>query len=444
MNNILIIGAGKSAYPLIDYVLQRAAEEGWFVTIADTILEKAQDKISNHSNSRAVWLDVTKSNDRKDLINRSDVVVSLLPAHLHLEVAHDCIKLNKPVLTAASITHEMYRLGDEARDRELVFTGEYVLDPGLDHIAAKRELDDIRSKGGKIKSFKAYGGGLLANDQSDNPWKYKLTWNPRNVVLEGQGTAQYLKKNKIRYITYNQLFKQSKSLDIPGLGSYEAYANRDSLLFREVYGLEGVPNIYRGTIRPIGFCAAWNALIHLGLTDGDFPILHSGKISYYELIDGITGKQSGTTLKERVANLLGVAANGDVIQKLQWLGLFSKKKIKLATASPALILEHLLKEKWPLEEKDRDSLIIHFEIVYELDGQKRRRQSTMMLEGTDTKNTAMAKALGLPIAILLKLLMQGKIESKGAGVSVSPEVYEPVLQELESYGIQFKTTDQIA
>ncbi|MEM6380685.1 MAG: saccharopine dehydrogenase C-terminal domain-containing protein [Bacteroidota bacterium] len=444
MNNILIIGAGRSSYPLIDYVLNEAATKGWFVTVADTILERAQNKITNHSNSRAVWLDVAKGNDRRDLINRSDVVISLLPAHLHLEVAHDCIKLNKPVLTAATITHEMYRLGDEARDRELVFTGEYVLDPGLDHMAAKKELDEIRAQGGKIRSFRAFTGGLMATDSLDNPWNYKLTWNPRNVVLEGQGTAQYLKKNKIRYITYHQLFQHTKSLDIPGAGTCEAFANRDALLFREVYGLQDVPNVYKGTIRPNGFCDAWNALIHLGLTDGDFPILHSGKISYYELLDGVTGKISGNTLKERVANLLGVNVNGQVIKQLQWLGLFSKKKIKLATASPALILEHLLREKWQLLENDIDRLIIHFEITYELNGQKRRRKSTMMLDGEDTLNTAMAKTLGLPIAMVLKLLMHGKIESKGAGVSVSPQVYEPVLQELESYGIQFKTTDQSA
>ncbi len=443
MKNILIIGAGRSSYPLIQYLLDHAPQAGWFVTVADASPERASSKIGmNRGNARAVWLDVTKSNDRKDLISRSDVVVSLLPAHLHLEVAHDCIKLKKDILTSSYISHEMLRLGDEARDRELLFTGEMGLDPGLDHMSIMQNLDELKEKGAKINAFRSFTGGLLSADSSSNPWGYKFTWNPRNVVLAGQGTAQYLVGNKLRYQTYNTLFKDVTSLSIPELGEFEAYASRDTLHYREEYGLIDVPNIYRGTLREKGFCAAWNALIQLGLTDGDFPILHSGKISYYQLVDGIVGHVSGTTLKERVANLLGEKVDSDVIQKLQWLGLFSKKKIKLPRATPALILEHLLREKWLLNEEDKDRIIIHHQFDYELGGKKYIRYATLDVSGDDHENTAMAKAVGLPIAVLFKYISDQNISDRGVGVPLEKRIYEPVLKELASHGLAFKTFDE--
>ena len=241
MHNILIIGAGRSSYPLIKYILSEGTKEGWFVTVADADPERARTKVGKATNGRAVWLDVTKSNDRKDLISRSDLVVSLLPAHLHLEVAHDCIKLKKRLLTSSYISHEMYRLGDEARERELLFTGEMGLDPGLDHMSVMQDIKEIEELGGKITAFRSYTGGLLEEQSnSSNPWGYKFTWNPRNVVLAGQGMAQYLVKGKLEYATYNNLFKHPKLVDIPNVGTFEAYANRDSLLFKDIYGLKNV------------------------------------------------------------------------------------------------------------------------------------------------------------------------------------------------------------
>jgi saccharopine dehydrogenase-like NADP-dependent oxidoreductase len=442
MNNILIIGAGLSSSSLIKYVLEQAAERSWFVTVADAQLESAEKKVKNHPNGRAVWLDVMKVNDRRDLIGRADVVVSILPAHLHLEVAHDCVKLKKHLITASYVSQEMYRLGDEARDRELIFMGEMGLDPGIDHMSAMKVINEIKESGGKITAFRSYTGGLIAPESDDNPWHYKITWNPRNVVLAGQGTAQYLENGKLRYTPYHRLYKERRVIDIPEVGKMEAYANRDSLLYREAYGLADIPNILRGTLRYDGFCEAWDALIQIGLTDADFPILHSGEITYHELMDAYVDQYAGGSLKDRVAELLGQDINSAVMKKLEWLGVFSKKKIKLPNATPALILEHLLRDKWKLKPNDKDMVVMHHEIEYEKKGEKRMRISSMSKKGVNAEDTAMAQTVGLPMAIFVKLVVEGKIKSRGVQIPVMKEVYEPVLSELEQHGIVFKEIDR--
>ncbi|WP_353481548.1 saccharopine dehydrogenase C-terminal domain-containing protein [Haliscomenobacter sp.] len=442
MNNILIIGAGLSSSSLIKYVLEQAAERSWFVTVADAQLESAEKKVKNHPNGRAVWLDVMKVNDRRDLIGRADVVVSILPAHLHLEVAHDCVKLKKHLITASYVSQEMYRLGDEARDRELIFMGEMGLDPGIDHMSAMKVINEIKESGGKITAFRSYTGGLIAPESDDNPWHYKITWNPRNVVLAGQGTAQYLENGKLRYTPYHRLYKERRVIDIPEVGQMEAYANRDSLLYREAYGLADIPNILRGTLRYDGFCEAWDALIQIGLTDADFPILHSGEITYHELMDAYVDQYAGGSLKDRVAVLLGQDINSEVMKKLEWLGVFSKKKIKLPNATPALILEHLLRDKWKLKPNDKDMVVMHHEIEYEKKGEKRMRISSMSKKGVNAEDTAMAQTVGLPMAIFVKLVVEGKIKSRGVQIPVMKEVYEPVLSELEQHGIVFKEIDR--
>lgn len=444
MKNILIIGAGRSSSALIKYVLNKASIKGWNVVVADANLEQAEARVANHPNGRATWLDVSKVNDRRDLISRSDIVVSLLPAHLHLEVGHDCIRLNKHLITASYVSKEMYRLGDEARNRDLIFMGEMGLDPGVDHMSAMKTINELKAKGAKINAFRSYTGGLIAPESDTNPWHYKFTWNPRNVVLAGQGTAQYLSSGRLKYIPYSRLFKEARPIDIPGLdGAYEVYANRDSLLYKDVYGLEGIPNILRGTIRYSGFCEAWDALISIGLTDGDFPILHADKISYHELMDAYSDRKMGNSVKERIANLIEQEVGSDVMKKLEWLGLFRKKRIGLPNATPALILEHLLLDKWKLEREDKDMIIMQHEFEYELAGKRKLRTSTLVMKGEDAVNTAMSKLVGLPIGIFVNLVTQGRIESKGVQIPVMSEVYEPVLEELKEYGVEFKEKEEI-
>jgi len=323
MNNILILGAGLCSGAMINYVLKEAEKNGWNVTIGDVDPEKATQKVNNHPNGRGTWLDVTKVNDRRDLIARTDVVVSMLPAHLHLEVAHDCIKLNKQFLTSSTVSHELYRLGDEARD-----------------------LNELRAQGATISAFRSYTGGLIAPDYlGNNPWKYKFTWNPRNTVLMGQGTAQYLENKKLKYIPYHRLFESYKLVNIKGVGDFEMYPNRDSLLHKEAYGLEGIPSILRGTLRYPGFCDGWNALIKLGVTDGSYPILNAKNMSFHEWMDAYVSGEPGSSVKDRIAHKLGDIATFKVMKQLEWLGLFRKKKINIRTATPALLDQYAFYER---------------------------------------------------------------------------------------------------
>lgn len=442
MKSILIIGAGRSSGALIKYVLEKSNHYGWFVTVADADPALAESKVNGHPNGRPAWLDVLKVNDRRELISRADVVVSLLPAHLHIEVAQDCIKLKKHLVTASYVSKEMYSLGDEVRNRELIFMGEMGLDPGIDHMSAMQKIDEIKEKGGKLLSFRSYTGGLIAPDSDDNPWHYKFTWNPRNVVLAGQGTAQYLHKKKLKYIPYNRLFNKVWPIEVPGLGNYEVYANRDSLLYRSQYGLDNIPTILRGTIRHSGFCAAWNALVKIGMTDADFPILDSGKLTYHGLMEAFAPEGSAS-VKDRIAEMLKEDPNSDVMQKLEWLGLFSKKKIGIDNATPALILENLLLDKWKLGPDDNDMIIMQHEFIYTLGGKKRRLVSSMVMKGEGQHDTAMARLVGLPMGIFVGLIADGKIVSPGVQIPVTKEVYEPVLEELKEYGVTFTEEESL-
>ena len=438
---ILIIGAGRSSTALINYCLAKSEELGWTVTVADADPQAAAAKTKDHPRSIAVWLDVTKNNDRRELIGRADIVVSLLPAHLHLEVAHDCIRLNKHLVTASYVSQELYRLGDEARNRELIFMGEMGLDPGIDHMTAMQRLNAIREQGGQVTAFRSFTGGLIAAESNNNPWGYKFTWNPRNVVLAGQGTAQYLQEGKLKFLPYQRLFHRIWPVEVPGYGKFEAYANRDSLLYREQYGLDDIPTILRGTLRYPGFAAAWNALVQAGLTNADFPILDSGKITYHELMEALAPSGPGS-VKDRIAGMLDLDPAGPEMQKLIWLGLFSKKRIRLPDATPALILERLLLDKWKLQPKDKDLIVMQHQIDYELDGKPYRDVSNLTMKGADAEDTAMARLVGLPMGIFVRLISQGKIQATGVHIPTMKEVYEPVLEEMKTFGMELSHTTE--
>ena len=438
MQNLLIIGAGRSATALINYILEQARQYNFFVTVGDADMALAQQKINGHPNGRAIWLDASKPNDRKDIINRHDVIVSLLPPQMHLDVAQDCIVLGKHMVTASYVSKQVFRLGDEARQRALVFMNELGLDPGIDHMSAMQRINQIKAKGGKITAFYSYTGGLVAPESDTNPWHYKFSWNPRNVVLAGQGTAQFLEDNKLKYIPYRRLFRQYRIVNIPNMGEFEVYANRDSLLYREAYGLQDIKTLFRGTIRHRGFCDAWNALVRIGLTDATFPIVDSDQLTYHDLMEAFLGISQHTgSVKDRVAKMLETEPDSEIMKKLEWLGLFSKRRIKLKNATPSLILENLLLEKWALGPQEKDMVIMQHVFEYELNRRKKKLTSTLIMKGTNGNDTAMSKLVGLPLGIFVKLLLLGKISTTGVNIPTMPEVYEPVMQELAEYGVEF-------
>lgn len=442
MKNVLIIGAGRSATALIAYILNEAPKHNFLVTVGDADIELARRKVKDHSHGRAIWLDASKPNDRREVIARHDVIVSLLPPQMHLEVAQDCIALGKHMVTASYVSKQVFRLGDEARQRALVFMNELGLDPGIDHMSAMQRIHQIKNNGGKINAFYSYTGGLVAPESDDNPWHYKFSWNPRNVVLAGQGTAQFLEDSKLKYIPYRRLFRQYRNVEIPGMGEWEVYANRDSLMYKEAYGLQNIRTMFRGTIRHKGFCDAWNALVRIGLTDATFPIVDSDKLTYHDLMEAFLGiSQHAGSVKDRVAKMIETDPDSDIMQKLEWLGLFSKRRIKLQNATPALILENLLLEKWALQPNDKDMVIMQH--VFEYDQQRKRRKmtSTLVMKGTNSEETAMSRLVGLPLGIFVKLLMMGKISTTGVNIPTMPEVYEPVMAELEDHGVKFMEED---
>ncbi|GAB4494950.1 MAG: saccharopine dehydrogenase C-terminal domain-containing protein [Saprospiraceae bacterium] len=438
MKNLLIIGAGRSATALINYILEQARQHDFFITVADADLELARRKVNDHPKGRAIWLDASKTNDRRDVISRHDVVVSLLPPQMHLELAQDCISLGKHMVTASYVSKQVFRLGDEARQRALVFMNELGLDPGIDHMSAMQRIHKIKGQGGKITAFYSYTGGLVAPESDNNPWHYKFSWNPRNVVLAGQGTAQFLENGKLKYIPYRRLFRQYRLVDIPGMGQWEVYANRDSLLYKDAYGLQDIKTLFRGTIRHRGFCDAWNALVRIGLTDATFPIVDSDRLTYHDLMEAFLGISQHTgSVKDRIAKMIEVAPDSEVMQKLEWLGLFSKQRIKVKNATPALILENLLLEKWRLEPDEKDMVIMQHVFEYEQQRKKRKLTSTLVMKGENGYETAMSRLVGLPLGIFVKLLMLDKISTTGVNIPTMPEVYEPVMKELEDYGVKF-------
>jgi saccharopine dehydrogenase-like NADP-dependent oxidoreductase len=438
MTNILVIGAGRSTASLIDYLLKNSGTYQWQITVADVDLKLAEEKIAGHSNGHAVQFNIADSEKRRTLINASDLVISMLPASLHGDVARDCVELGKHMATASYVSAEMKALDQEARDKKLLLLNECGLDPGLDHASAMSEIDQIKSEGGKIISFKSYGGGLVAPESNDNPWGYKFSWNPRNVVLAGQGTAQYLEGGQIKFIPYNRLFSQTEVVKIEGHNSFDAYANRDSLNYIDVYGLNSVNTMLRGTLRQRGFCAAWNVFVKLGLTDDSVIIRNAGKMNYTELLDAFLPAGIGGT-KAKLKKMMGKDYNEEVGQMLEYLELFDGKPISLQEGSPAQILQALLEEKWKLKKEDKDMIVMQHELMYTLADSNEVKQihSSLVVLGKDEHHTAMALTVGLPLAITVKNFLTNKINLWGVQIPVKKEIYEPMLTELEGLQIVF-------
>jgi saccharopine dehydrogenase (NADP+, L-glutamate forming) len=347
------------------------------------------------------------------------------------------------MVTASYVSKQVFRLGDEARQRALVFMNELGLDPGIDHMSAMQRIHQIQAKGGRITAFYSYTGGLVAPESDSNPWHYKFSWNPRNVVLAGQGTAQFLEDGKLKYIPYRRLFRQYRIVNIPGMGDWEVYANRDSLLYRDAYGLQDIKTLFRGTIRHRGFCDAWNALVRIGLTDATFPIVDSDKLTYHDLMEAFLGISQHTgSVKDRTAKIIEVDPESEIMEKLEWLGLFSKRRIKVKNATPALILENLLLEKWGLQPNDKDMVIMQHVFEYEINRKKHKLTSTLTMKGSNGTDTAMSRLVGLPLGIFVKLLLLGKISTTGVNIPIMPEVYEPIMQELEQFGVKFTEKEE--
>ena len=437
MKNILILGAGLSASVLIDYLASSAEEHGWNIIVGDYNENLAISKVHNHNRAKGIFFDVNDVEMVDNAVKSCDLAISMLPASFHSIIANACLKHGKNMLTASYVSPHMRGLDAEVKAKGLTFLNELGVDPGIDHMSAMKVIDEIRAKGGDLYSFKSSTGGLVAPEYDNNPWHYKFTWNPRNVVLAGQGTAMFRRNGKYKYIPYNQLFKRIQHTSVLNYGDFEVYPNRDSLGYRKIYGLENIPTIYRGTMRRPGYCEAWDAFVQLGATDDTYNYADSKDASYRDFINSFLRYEISEKVEDKLANYLNIDRNGEVMKKLEWLGIFSDKKIGMEQASPAQILQKLLEGKWALGDNDRDMIVMQHHFEYKLDGKKHGISSSFAYIGKDTTRTAMAITVGLPAAIAAKLLLTGKITRKGVLVPVTTDLYLPILKELEMHGIQF-------
>lgn len=439
MVKILIIGAGRSTSSLISYLLKQSGNFNWQITVADNSIELAQSKITGYANAEAVKFDVTNPQEREAFIKVNDFVISMLPAFMHGDVARDCVRLGRHIATASYVSNDMRELDTEAKQKGLILLNEIGLDPGIDHASAMKIIDELKAKGAEITSFKSYCGGLVAPQSNDNPWGYKFSWNPRNVILAGQSTAQFLHNGKIKFIPYNRLFTQIETITVDGYGQFDAYANRDSIGYKEPYGLQSVKTLLRGTLRQKGYCSAWNVFVKLGLTDDTGIINNTSDLTYTQLIDAFLPAGTQST-KEKLKQFIGFGWNRDIEEKLDYLELFADKKIKLKEGTPAQLLQDLLEEKWKLIQGDKDMIVMHHLFEYSLNGKNHKLNSSLVVIGDDEEHTAMAKTVGLPLAITVKNFLTGKFKLNGVQIPIVKEIYEPLLKELEEYKITFKET----
>jgi saccharopine dehydrogenase-like NADP-dependent oxidoreductase len=440
MRNILIIGAGKSTPYIVKYLMAKSSDENLFLTIGDLNLNNAKKLSTSHTNFRAIKFDILNRKNSSEQISKSDIVISMLPARFHVLVAKECLKHKKSLLTASYISDEMNELDKEVKSNGIIFMNEIGLDPGIDHMSAMKIIDQIKDDGSELVMFKSYTGGLIAPESDNNLWNYKFTWNPRNVVLAGQGgDAKFIEKNKYKQIPYNELFKNTEPLEIDKYGDFEAYANRDSLKYQNIYKLNNIETLFRGTIRRAGFCNAWDVFVSLGMTDDSYKIKNSHMMSYREYVNYFLSSNLNESIESKIKKKLEIDEKNVIWDKLLELDIFnSAKQISLKNATPAQILEYILLQNWQLEKNDKDMVVMYHKFGYKKNKKLYQIDSTMVSIGEDETYTAMAKTVGLPLAIAALAILNKKIKSIGVQLPTSKEIYLPILKELEKYNIKFK------
>ena len=499
MKKILLFGAGKSATVLIDYLLENAVAENWQLVVIDADLKLAQSKIGGSPKAKAVSFDITDTEERIKQIRRADIVISMLPPFLHIEVAKDCVKYHKHLLTASYVDDEIRNLKTDIKKNKLFFLCEMGLDPGIDHMSAMKIFDEIRSKGGHITSFKSHCGGLVAPESDDNPWHYKISWNPRNIIMAGKAGAHYLENGEEKRLTHEELFTAERIVEIPEIGFLSWYPNRDSLSYMPLYGLQNTKTFIRTTLRHPDFMYGWKNIIDLKLTDETPTYETNGKTLYQvfkeymdkngfgewleqklterfaetksmmenlmklmeaesEAIDEgeatpesfMTADEKGNIEEIAVDDVKNKAASfvankmheaNLTLKQLFFLGLDDQDTlVNKGLCSPADILQFAVEKKLSLRSYDKDMIVMLHEIEFEVDGKKLVIKSSLVVKGENSLRTAMAKTVGLPLGIAAKLILNGTIKLTGLHIPTSKEIYEPVLKELEQLGVKFQET----
>jgi saccharopine dehydrogenase-like NADP-dependent oxidoreductase len=442
MKHILVLGAGRSSYSLIQYLLRTAPSQNWTITVGDANPEAAREKILTpagvpHPLASATAFDGNDAEACDSLMIGADLVISLLPPHLHINIAKACVKFGRPLITASYVSPAMQALDADARGRGVLLLNECGLDPGLDHASAMQVIHRLQRSDAQLTAFRSYTGGLVAPESDNNPWHYKFTWNPRNVVLAGQGTAKYIVNGQYKYVPYHRLFTHTEPIWVEGYGEFEGYPNRDSLAYRETYGLQNIPTMLRGTLRRKGFCAAWNTFVQLGLTDDSYVMENLAKLSKREFVNSFLQYSRVYLVEEKIARVMNEAPDSELLQKIRWLGLLGHERLGVARATPAQVLQKILEEKWRLEPEDKDMIVMQHQFEYVTEEDKYALTSSLVVLGESQLDTAMAKTVGLPLGIAAKMVLGGNIQLSGVQLPIRPEIYGPMLAELVGLGIRF-------
>lgn len=430
---ILVIGAGKSATVLIQYLQKKAVENDWYILLADGDLATAQNKWNNAPNGQALGIDIENEKERQNLVQKASIVVSMLPASLHFLVAKDCLTYEKPLFTASYVDDNMRSIASEIESKKLLFLCEMGLDPGIDHMSAMAIIDAVHDKGGKITSFKSHCGGLIAPESDNNPWHYKISWNPKNIILAGKAGAIYLENGATVTKDYPEIFNQTPIVKLPGIGALAYYPNRNSLSYIDTYHLHGVKDFVRTTLRYPAFCSGWNAIVQLQLTNEEvLDLLPNTSVkNWFERHIQTNGLE---------ACLSKIHQDETLKKQLDFIGLDASTIIPSHFNSNASILQWLLEDKWRLAATDKDLVVMLHEIEYAIGDRLYSLESSMVLTGEDAIQTAMAKTVGLPLAMGVCAYLKGEIKMTGLHIPIDKRIYNPILKSLAEEGIIFQET----
>ncbi len=440
MKTILVLGAGLSASSLLRYLSERLVSEHWMLKIGNADIEPLTAKYGSNERIQLFKLDASDADQRRSVIAHADLVISMLPAKFHPEVARDCIDLRTDLITPSYVSPAMKALHEEAVLKGVTILNETGVDPGIDHMSAMKIMDEKREEGATLKVFKSFCGGLIAPESDDNSWHYKFTWNPRNVIVAGQGGVAAFRQNKeLKYIPYAQLFKRTERFEIDGYGSFDGYANRDSLKYIDIYNIDEVETIYRGTLRKPDFCQGWDVLIELGLTDDSYILENSRLLSPRQLLNAFLPYHPIDSVEVKLKKFLRPERE-HLFVLFQEIGFFNGDVLLFEQdASPAALLQILLQGAWMLKPSDKDMLVMLHEFEFEHQKGRTKIMSSMVALGEDNVFTAMSNTVGLPIGIIAKLMLNG-YSNPGVHIPVQKEIYLPVLKELEEFGIKFTDT----
>lgn len=429
---IILFGAGRSARHLVSFLFEGALQGKWHVVIADTNVSHWQKEFGEAEQIRFLSGDATNAEFRHEHIAHASLVISMLPAFLHAEVVRDCINFHVHVFTPSYVSPEVNAMHELALQEGVLVLNEMGVDPGIDHISAMEIIHRLKSEGAEIESFESYTGGLVAPESDTNLWGYKISWNPRSVVLAGNsGHAMYREDNKLRMVPYYKLFDEVDTVTASDGVCYDAYANRNSVHYLELYGLENVRKLVRGTLRKQGYCAGWSFLVKNGFTNDDTKIPAGAFTTWFELSQSLLGINFSIENETR-----------EVASMLKELGVFSQELISKEEMSCAQHLQNLMEKNWVLKEGDRDMIVMVHKFGYSLNGKRFMLNSSLVLEGEDAFKTAMSKTVGMPIAFAVEHLFNGNFISRGVQIPVTPEFYKPLLQDLRNYGVSFVETVQ--